>query len=113
MEINFVTLMADTSNQKDVKLIPVMVLYFWPEEGVNSKLLDFHSVPGETVAVITNCLVSTLKKNDLTHKIVAYCGDYCNTNFGGVKQKDKNNLLFEKGTRQKYCRCWLWCSYCA
>ena len=71
----------------------VKVRYFWPEEGVKSKLLDFHSVPGETAAIITNCLVSTLKKNDLTQKIVAYCGDNCNTNFGGVKRKGKNNVF--------------------
>ena len=92
-EINFVTLTADASNRKDVKVIPVMVRYFWPEEGVKSKLLDFHSVPGETADIITNCLVSTLKKNDLTQKIVAYCGDNCNTNFGGVKRKGKNNVF--------------------
>ena len=92
MEINFVTLTADASNRKDVKLIPVMARYFWPEEGVKSKLLDFHSVLGET-AVITNCLVSTLRKNNLTQKIVAYCGDNCNTNFGGVNRKGKNNVF--------------------
>ena len=45
MEINFVTLTADTSNRKDVKLILVMVRHFWPEEEVKSKLLDFHSAP--------------------------------------------------------------------
>ena len=39
MEINFVTLTADTSNRKNIKLIPIMVRYFWPEEGVKSKLL--------------------------------------------------------------------------
>ena len=93
MEINFVTLIADTSNRKDVKLLPVMERYFWPEEGVKSKRLDFHSVPGETAAIITNCLVSTPKKNDLTQKIVAFCGDNCNTNFGGVKRKGKNNVF--------------------
>ena len=70
-----------------------MVRYFWPKEGVKSKLLDFHSVPGETATFITNCLVSTLKKNDLTQKIVAYCGDNCITNFGGVKRKGKNNVF--------------------
>ena len=97
MEINFVTLTADASNRKDVKLIPVMVRYFWPEEGVKSKLLDFHSVPGETADItyysITNCLVSTLKKNDLEQKIVTYCGDNCNTNFGGVNRKGKTMCL--------------------
>ena len=68
-----------------------MVRYFWPE-GVKLKLLDFHFVFGETADIITNCLVSTLKKNDLTQKIVAYCGDNCNTNFGSVNRKGKNNV---------------------
>ena len=93
MEINFVTLTADASNRKDVKLIPVMVRYFWSEEGVKSKLLNLHSVPGKSADIVTNCLVSTLKKNNLTQKIVAYCGDNYNTNFGGVNPEGKNNVF--------------------
>ena len=73
--------------------MPVMVRDFWPEERVKSKLFDFYSVPGETANIKTNCLVSTLKKNYLTQKIVACCGDNCNTNFGGVNRKGKNYVL--------------------
>ena len=38
-------------------------------------------------------MVSTLKKHDLTQNILAHCGDNCNTNFGGVNRKGKNNVL--------------------
>ena len=41
--------------------------------------------------------MSTLKKNDLTQKIVAYCGDNCNTNFGGVKRNLFSYLKKELG----------------
>jgi len=51
LKINFVTVAADASNRKDVKLIPVMVRFFWPE-GVKLKFVYFHSVPGETADII-------------------------------------------------------------
>ena len=66
--------------------------YFVPEQGVKVKLLEFQSVPGETSEILANYLVSVKKKNDLVQKVVGFCGDNCNTNFGGVKRKGVNNV---------------------
>ena len=93
MEAHFVTIPADAFNRKDTKIIPVMVRYFLPEEGVKVKLLDFKSVPGETAAILTDSLMCSLRDHQLTEKIIAYCGDNCNTNFGGVKRNGKNNVF--------------------
>lgn len=63
--------------------------------GVKVKLLDFKSVPGETSQILTDHLLSDLKQHDLVEKVVGFCGDNCNTNFGGVKRRGKNNVFFK------------------
>ena len=50
------------------------------------------SVPGETSEILANYLESVIKKNNLVQKVVGFCGDNCNTNFGGVKRKGVNNV---------------------
>ena len=47
-EANFVTVSIDTSNMREIKMVPVLVRYFLPLEGVKIKLLDLGSIPGET-----------------------------------------------------------------
>lgn len=59
------------------------------------KILDFVSLPGETSKIVSNSLLETLNKNNLTNKLVAYCADNANTNFGGVNRKGDNNIFSE------------------
>ena len=92
---NFVTVTIDASNRKEIKLVPVVVRYFVPDIGVKVKLLEFKSLPGETAEILSNYLVSVLEQNELKEKVVGFCADNCNTNFGGVKRKGKNNVLFK------------------
>lgn len=40
-----------------------------------------------------NYIIPVLKKRDLDKKIIGFCGDNCNTNFGGVKRGGKNNVF--------------------
>jgi hypothetical protein len=66
---NFVTITIDASNRKEeVKTAPCFVRYFAPEQGVKVKLLDFQSVPGETKEILTNYLLSVVKKHDFSKK---------------------------------------------
>ncbi|GBN95378.1 hypothetical protein AVEN_144828-1 [Araneus ventricosus] len=60
---------------------------------VQVKLLDFKSVAGETSEILTNHLCSVLFRNDLNNKVVGFCGDNCNTNFGGVKRAGQKNVF--------------------
>jgi hypothetical protein len=90
---SFISVSMDTSNKKEIKLVPIVVRYFLPESGVCVKLLDFKSVPGETANILSNHLMEVLKVNDLCNKIVGFCGDNCNTNFGGVERRGKNNVF--------------------
>ena len=92
---NFVTETIDASNRKEIKLVSVVVRYFVPDIGVKVKLLKFKSLPGETAEILSNYLVSVLEQNELKEKVVGFCADNCNTNFGGVKRKGKNNVFFK------------------
>ncbi|GBM16180.1 hypothetical protein AVEN_126446-1 [Araneus ventricosus] len=90
---NYVSVSMDASNRKDIKLLPIVVRYFNPNSGVQVKLLDFKSVVGETSEILTNHLCSVLLQNDLNNKLVGFCGDNCNTNFGGMKRAGQKNRL--------------------
>ncbi|GBL74926.1 hypothetical protein AVEN_243752-1 [Araneus ventricosus] len=92
---NYVSVSMDASNGKDIKLLPIVVRYFNPDSGVQVKLLDFKSVAGETSEILTNHLCSVLLQNDLNNKLVGFCGDNCNTNFGGVKRVGKKKSTQE------------------
>ena len=93
--INFVTVSIDASNMKEVKLVPIMVRYFLPESGVKVKLLGFKSVPGETAEILSKYLLSVLDQTKLKDKLIGFCADNCNTNFGGVKRRGHDNVFYK------------------
>ena len=68
-------------------MVPVLVRYFLPLEGVKIKLLDLGSIPGETSDISCSFLASVIKKYELEQKVIDFCADNCNTNFGGVKRR--------------------------
>lgn len=93
-ETNFVTITIDASNKGDLQMIPVMVRYFLPHKGVQVKMLDFQSVPGEKSEILTNQIFDIISKYKISDKIIGFCADNCNTNFGGVARRGKNNVYF-------------------
>jgi hypothetical protein len=82
--------MVDTSNHKSLKLVPVPVRYFIPRKGVQTKAIEFHNLKGETPDVLTTYIMDKYK---LSNKIIAFCGDNCNTNFGGAAIKEQTICL--------------------
>ena len=94
-QINFVTVSIDASNMKEVKLVPIVVRYFLPESGVKVKLLEFKSVPGETAEILSEYLLSVLDQTKLKDKLIGFCADNCNTNFGGVNRRGHNNVFYK------------------
>ena len=89
---NFVTVTIDASNLKEVKLVPIVVRYFLPENGVKVKLLELKSVPGETTERLRKYLPSILDQTKLKDKLIGFCADNCNTKFGGIKRRGQNNI---------------------
>ena len=87
-----ITLSLDASNKKDIKLFPVVVRYFLPNCGVQDKIIDFVSLPGETSDLQCAMLKQICDKFSIENKIVALCADNTNTNFGGCRRLGKNNV---------------------
>jgi hypothetical protein len=84
-----ISVTVDTSNYKSLKL----VRYFIPSKGVQDKVTELHNLKGETADVVTTYITDVLDKYKLSNKIIAFCGDNCNTNFGGAARKGTNNVF--------------------
>lgn len=89
---NCVAISTDASNHGNKKIFPVLVRFFLPYEGIQVKILDIQDQPGETSDIIVNYLGKVLSENNLTEKVVAFCGDNTNCNFGGSARRGVNNV---------------------
>jgi len=90
---NCITILNDASNHGNKKIYPILVRFFQPYVGVQVKILDLQDQPGETSDIIVNYLNQVLTDNNLTAKVVAFCGDNANVNFGGAARRGTNNVL--------------------
>jgi hypothetical protein len=79
--VMYLTVMVDTSNQKNLKLVPVLVQYFTPEKRVQTKVTEFRNLKSETTDALMTYIMNVLHKYKLSDKVIAFCGDNCNTNF--------------------------------
>lgn len=91
-EAKYIFLMVDTSNHKNVKLVPILVRYFIPNKGIQVKVIEFQNISYKTAESLFQFDLECLSKYDLKEKI-AFCGDNCNSNFGGVARKGSNNVF--------------------
>jgi hypothetical protein len=91
--VKYISVMLDTSNHKSLKLVPMIVRYFFPRKGVQTKVIEFHNLKGETADVVTTYMMDVLDKYKLSNKIISFCGDNCNTNFGGAARKGTINVF--------------------
>ncbi|GFY02982.1 uncharacterized protein TNCV_979871 [Trichonephila clavipes] len=90
---NCITILNDASNHGNKQIYPNVVRFFQPYVGVQVKILDFQDQPGQTSDIIVNYLNHVLADNNLTEKVVAFCGDNANVNFGGAVRRGTNNIL--------------------
>ncbi|CAM4571952.1 unnamed protein product [Leuciscus chuanchicus] len=94
-DIPYLGIATDGSNHGAVKIFPIMIQYFdWKQGGVQSKLIEVKDTPDETAETIAKYLIETLRKNQLTEKCIAFTGDNCNTNFGGVRRDEGGRNVF-------------------
>jgi len=91
--VNFVTVMIDTSNHKNLKIVPTLIRYFDPKTGAQIKVLEFTNLKRESSDILSSYIMEILKKHKLFHKIIAFTGDNCTTNFGGAAWKGTKNVF--------------------
>jgi len=70
-------------------MVPVMIRYFIPNEGVKTKILEFDELSGETSLLLTDYISKVLSQWDVLKKVIAFSADNTNTNFGGVNRRGK------------------------
>jgi hypothetical protein len=51
--VKYISAMVDSANHKNLKLVPVLVRYFIPRKGVQTKVTEFHNLKGETADALT------------------------------------------------------------
>ena len=93
--VQHVSVAVDASNHKAVKLIPIVIRYFKDTEGVQVKILDFTSIPGETSDILVGKVSRSLRSFNLMDKEVGYCADNTNANFGGRARVGVNNVFYK------------------
>lgn len=84
-----VTVMVDSSNHNDLKIVPIVVRFFNPKIGIVVKLLELRDLPCETSDELSDYVFSALTNWGLEKKCVALSADNTNTNFGGKKHLGK------------------------
>lgn len=92
---NYVSIITDASNHGNIKMFPVLIRHFEPLEGMKTKILNFTAENGETSDIIVQLLKNTIEKYDIAVKLVSFCGDNTNTNFGGKNHGGKNNVYYK------------------
>jgi hypothetical protein len=76
----------DTSNHKNMKLVPVLVQHVTPDKRVQTKVIEFRNLKGK-VAILISYIMNVLHKYNLSDNIIAFCGNKSNTNFGGAARR--------------------------
>jgi Fe-S cluster assembly scaffold protein SufB len=92
-DAKFIFVMIDSSNHKHIKLVPILVRYFIPQQGVKMKILEFTNLSGESSTQLTEHIVRVLEEVKLIDKVVSLSADNTNANFGGAKRRGKNNVF--------------------
>lgn len=88
----FISVYTDCSNHKDIKLCPILLRYF-NDDGIQVKIVEMNSVRNETAEEISDYIISVLTKNKLLDKVVCFCADNTNSNFGGPNRNGTNNIF--------------------
>jgi hypothetical protein len=68
-DAKFIIVMTDSSNHKHTKLVPILVRYFVPQQGVTMKILEFTDLSGESYAQSTEHIVRVLEEAKLIDKV--------------------------------------------
>ena len=95
--------------QIENQLIPIMVWFFHPVPWIEVKLLEFHSVEGETSDSIVNAIVNSVKKFNIEDKMMCFWGDNTNSNFVGTQCHGKLTVLTQLRNLRSRNILWIGC----
>lgn len=94
-DIPYCGIATDGSNHGAVKIFPIVIQYFdWKKGGVQSTLIEIKDTPDDSADTIATYLIETLRKHKLSEKCIAFTGDNCNTNFGGIRRHEGGSNVY-------------------
>ena len=84
-DIPFISIATDASNHEGTKLFPLTIQYFDAKKnGITTKVLEIETTENEASDTITELVIKQPRQHDLLSKFIAFAGDNCHTNFGGL-----------------------------
>lgn len=83
--------MIDSSNHKDIQIVPLIVLYLDIEKGIKVKLLELKDLPSETSEKLNEYVFNTLSNLNIVSKFIGWSA----CNFGGLNRQGKNYLFYK------------------
>jgi hypothetical protein len=108
-EARFISVLIDSSNHLDKKLVPLAMRYYHAEKGVKVMVLELVNLGGETSELLFSYVLEVFQKLDLLDNVIAVSADHTNTNFGGRKRKGEYNLCFKMQENTEQFN-WYWLS---
>lgn len=91
------------------QLIPIVVWFFHPIPWIEMKLLEFHSVKGETSDITVYAIVNSVKKFNIEDKTICFWGENTNSNFDGAQCHGKHTVLTQLRNLQIRNVLWICC----
>lgn len=91
--ILFISCSTKVSNHGNKKLFPILVQYFSTSEGISVKFLYLDVLPNEKTETVVAFIIKILSNFKLHSKWIAFGGDNCNLNFGGLNRKGDLNVF--------------------
>lgn len=91
--MNYFTIVVDSSNHDERKVVPLLVRYFDSEKGIQVKLLEHKDLPEVSSEISNEYICNTLLKIYFVSKCISLSADISKTNFGGPNRLGKNNLF--------------------
>ncbi|XP_026819093.1 uncharacterized protein LOC113557737 [Rhopalosiphum maidis] len=70
--INFATIMIDTSNHKNLKIVPILIRYFKPNSGIQIKVFEVTNLKGETANILATYIIESLKSISCQIKLLHF-----------------------------------------
>lgn len=91
--VPFASLIVDTSNHKNIKMLPIVMRCFDPLNGIINKLLCIEILKDEKSTTLSQTVLKVMDEKSLREKLVGITADNTNVNFGGVNRRGTENLF--------------------
>lgn len=110
LQVSFVTISTDTSNHKNIKMFPIVVRYFSPQNGISNKLIEIVDLSDEKSDTIEKQIEKGCDNFGIRDKTICFGADNAPANFGGLNRGGDKNVFALMRKKFKNCSYGLGCN---